>query len=401
MQKSSHSLAVKNCIRRPARTASLTLLSLLLGMIILGGTLLVIGLRSGLDSLESRLGADIMVVPYEASTKSDLSDMILQGNPGYFYMDDSVMDKLARIDGIEEMSAQFFLASTTSSCCSYKVQIIGYDPETDFTITPWVQMSAQDELGDMEVYVGNTLNAFKGDKLTFYGTEVTVAGRLDKTGTYLDVAVYANEKTIKTLITSALESKIYNFGDVDPEEIVSCVMINVADGYTVEEVLNDINLHVRKVEAVQTQNMIADVSGKLTGISDLAGGLIVVIWALVLVILILAFAMIANERRKEFAVLRVLGASRKKLAGEMLQESLLMGVAGSAVGAALGLLLITAFAGFIENSLNLPFLLPKAPQLILLTAAGILITVLTGALAAAICAFRISRIDAALILRGE
>lgn len=401
MSKFFNSLAVKNCIRRPARSIALTLLSLILSMTILGGTLLVSGLKSGLASLEARLGADIMVVPYAATTKADLSNMILQGNPGYFYMDESVLEKLKKIDGIGNISAQFFLASASSGCCSYKVQIIGFDPETDFTIQPWVQISYKDTLKDMEVFVGNTLNAFSGDELTFYGTKVKVAGKLDKTGTYLDTAVYANVETIKKLIKSAKESKIYDFGNIDPDKIVSCVLIDAADGYSAEEIANDINLHVRGVSAVQTQNMVSDVSGKLTGIADMAGALIAVIWLLVLLILILAFSMSANERKKEFAVLRLLGASRKRLAMEVLKESTLTGLLGSAIGAVCGLAVMVMFSDLIEDSLNLPFLLPGKTGMIAALLGGIVFSVLAGAMASAINAYRISHMDPAIILRGE
>lgn len=396
-----NSLAVRNFVRRPFRTFALVILSMLLCFSILGGFLLVAGLRSGLNSLESRLGADIMVVPYEATTKTNFSNMILQGNPGYFYMDDSVVEKLSAIEGIGQLSEQFFLASASSSCCSYKVQIIGFDPATDFTILPWVQLSYKNELEDMEIFVGNSLNAFAGDELMFYGTIVRVADRLDRTGTYLDTAVYANENTIKKMIASAKESKTYDFGNIDPEKIVSCVLINVADGYSAEEVANDINLHVRGVEAVQTQNMISDVSGKLVGVSDIAGALVAVIWILVLAILVLSFAMISNERKKEFAILRMIGASRKKLALVLLEENFLIGALGSILGAAFAVLMTVLFSNFIESALNLPFLLPSIGKLIIIIFCAMISSVLASSLTAAMCAHRISRINAALILRGD
>ena len=395
------SLPWLNCIRRPGRSTALFLLAVLLSFSVLTGSLLITGLRSGLDSLEQRLGADIMVVPYEAVTKAQLDDIILQGNPGSFYMDRSMIEKLETIDGVGQISEQFYLASTASSCCSYKVQIIGFDPDTDFTITPWVQNSYDGELGYLEVFVGHDLNAFAGDTLSFFGTEVTVAARLDRTGTYLDTAVYASEDTIRTLIQQAYEKQIYDFGGRDPDDVISCVLINVADGYNVEEVMNNINIHVRKVEAVQTQNMIQDVSYKLSGISGISGVLIVVIWLLMLVILILAFAMIANERKKEFAVLRLLGASRKRLAGILLKETLLISVAGSILGAVLSVLTAICFSNLIESALSMPFLLPGAANMALLIAGAILATVAAASVSAAVSAYRISRVDAALILRGE
>ena len=71
------SLAFKNLRKRPGRTAALVILSAFLCFAALAGSLFVSGLKSGLDSLETRLGADIMVVPYEAATKGSLSDIIL------------------------------------------------------------------------------------------------------------------------------------------------------------------------------------------------------------------------------------------------------------------------------------------------------------------------------------
>ena len=397
----TESLSYKNLKNRPGRTAALVLLSAFLCFAALAGSLFISGLKSGLDSLESRLGADIMVVPYEAATKGKLSDIILQGNPGYFYMDQSVVEKLRGIDGVDKLSTQFFLATASASCCSAAVQVIGFNPETDFTIQPWIKSSYKDDLGYMEVLVGNDLNAFPGDILTFYGSDVTVAARLDRTGTYLDTAVYANEETIRTLISEAYEKKIYDFGEIDPNDVVSCVMINVAEGYVAEEVLNDINIHVRKVEAVQTSALLSDVSSKLKGISAVISWLIAAIWILSILILVLSFLMISNERKKEFAILRCLGASRSVLAGIVMKESFLVSCLGSILGAVFAAAAVWILSGTIETSLGLPFLLPSAGGMIVRILLSMVVTVLAGSLSAAASARKISRIDTAVIIRGE
>ena len=203
------------------------------------------------------------------------------------------------------------------------------------------------------------------------------------------------------MIGAAKEKKIYDFGEVDPDRIVSCVLINVEDGYSVDEVRNDIKLHVRKVEAVQTQDMITDVSGQLTGTSDFVMVLIGVLWILALPILGTAFVMIANERKKEFAILRVAGASRKILAAIMMKEALLINVLGSLIGAVLAVALTVLFGSLLESSLGLPFLLPGAGKMVAISIAAVAVSVLAGTLSAVIAAWRISRIDTALILRGE
>jgi len=397
----TESIASKNLKRKPGRTAALLLLSAFLCFAALGGSLFISGLKSGLNSLETRLGADIMVVPYEAASKSKLSDIVLQGNPGYFYMDRAVLDKLSSMEGIGAISPQFFLATASASCCSAAVQIIGFDPETDFTIQPWAKSTWQGSLGYMEVLVGNELNAFPGDTLTFYGSDVTVAARLDRTGTYLDTAVYANQEKIQTLIAEALEKKVYDFGDIDPYGVISCVMINVADGYVVEEVLNDINVHVRKVEAVQTSAFLSDISAKMTGIAGVITWLMAAIWILAILILVITFMMISNERKKEYAVLRALGASRKKLVGIIMKESLLVSCAGSVIGAVIAVCAALILRTTIEGSLGLPFLLPGVLSMAAICAASIAASILAGSISAAVSAFRISGIDTAYILRGE
>lgn len=394
-------IAYRNVRRRPVRTAVLLVLTALLSLAVCGGTLLVSGLQKGLGSLEARLGADIMVVPYEARTKSNLESIVLQGNPGYFYMDNSRYEKIRGLDGIGQISAQFYLASASSGCCSIPVQIIGFDPETDFTVLPWLKRSYDGNLQAGDIVVGNDLNAFPGDTLTFYGIDCHVAAKLDKTGTYYDSAVFTNIDTIQQLIGSSLDKGMNDFAGTDPQKVVSTVLINVAEGYSPEEVMNDINIHVKKVKAVQTKEMISGISRSLQGTSDVIGVLIAAVWVLGLVILLLAFTMSVNERKREFAVLRVIGASQGKLASIVMQEALLTGLCGSVLGTGLALVGMLGFRTAVSEQIGLPFLLPGAGQTALLAVLSILAVLLAGILAAAVCAYRISRVDTALILRGD
>ena len=172
--KRSKNIAVRNIAGKPLRSAVLVILAALLSLTVCAGTLIVRSLRSGLDSLEARLGADVMVVPKEASQKQSFENIVLQGSTGYFYMDKSLMDKVTGRDGVGKSSPQFFLASASAGCCSIPVQIIGFDPDTDFTITPWIKRSYGGELGLFDVVIGNDLNAFVGDSIKFYGVDCRV-----------------------------------------------------------------------------------------------------------------------------------------------------------------------------------------------------------------------------------
>ena len=69
-------LPFTNLVRKPARTATLILLTALLALSVFGGSMVVMSLRSGLKSLESRLGADIIVVPSSAQSKVSFRNML-------------------------------------------------------------------------------------------------------------------------------------------------------------------------------------------------------------------------------------------------------------------------------------------------------------------------------------
>ncbi|MBQ8987278.1 MAG: FtsX-like permease family protein [Lachnospiraceae bacterium] len=394
-------LAYKNVVNRPMRSTALVILLAFLAFTAFAGTVIVGALQKGFTSLQERLGADIMVVPYEAATKSSLEDIILQGNTGYFYMNSDVMDKIAALDGIERISAQYYLASASTSCCSIPVEIIGFDPATDFTITPWIRRSNGQDLQYLDVVVGNDLNAFVGDTLTFYGTDVRVAAKLDKTGTKYDTAVFTGQDTIRTLIQSSLDKKLNQYANINAGNVVSCVLVDVADDADLETVLNDINLHVRKVKAVRTGNMIDGMSRSLDGISFIAKILLIFIWILTLLILTIAFLMMANERKKEFAVLRVIGASRSDLSAIVLLEGGLISLFGSLVGVLIGFIVVLPFSGMIEQSLQLPFLLPGAGQLVLTAVGAVALAILFGAISSAAAAYKIAGADTGSILRSE
>ena len=393
-------IAYKNIIKRPVRTTALIILALVLALSIFAGTIIVNSLNNGFNSLENRLGADIMVVPYEATTKQDLENIVLQGNTGYFYMKSEYLDEISQLDGIDKITPQYYLASVKAGCCSIPVQIIGYDPSTDFAITPWIKKASSTDVGYLDVVVGNDLNAFVGDTLSFFGVKVNVVAKLDKTGTSYDTEVFTNQETIKTLIDASLNKQLNEYSNINSGNIVSCILIDVADGYSVDDVVNDINIHFKKVRAIRATNLISGVSDSLTAATDIARVLIVVVWLVALGIMVVAFSMMTGERKKEFAVLRVLGASRRKLSGIVLAEGIGLSAVGSAIGVLLGLIIILPFSGYIETKLSLPFLLPGAGYIIVAAVLAIVLSTLAGALTASFAAARISRVDTGTILRS-
>lgn len=399
--KLERELARKNLKRKPIRTAALILLTAFLAFSVFGGGVIVMSLQSGLKSYQSRLGADIVVVPYEARTKASLESILLQGIPGYFYMDRSYLDKVRAIEGVDQVSPQFFLASASAGCCSVSVQLIGFEPETDFSIQPWIRENYSGSIGDGDIIVGSRIAIPTNYKLKFYNTECRVVAQLEETGTGLDSAVYANQNTIRLMMENAQALGFQNFKNIKADQVISSIMIKVKDGYSIEDVTNDINLHVRRIKAAPAKSMISGIAGGLANVSQMIGGLVAMIWLLAMVILIVVFAMIANERTKEFAVLRVIGASQRFLFRLMTLESVMIGLTGAAAGTALAALVVFPFSGLIRGQLALPYLLPGLGKILSLLLAAIVFSVLAGWLAALFSSGKILRQEPGLVLRDS
>ena len=400
--RSINSLPIKNLVRKPARSLALIFISAFLALSAFGGTVMVMSLSNGINSLSARLGADIIVTPYAATSQVSYDSVIIQGKPGQFYMDSKYYEEIkTEIEGIDKITAQFYLASAKASCCSSRLQIIGFDPATDFSIQPWVEKSYSDKLGLYDAVVGSDVTPNTDMTVEIYGKTLHVQAVLDKTGTELDSALYVDIDTMKELIRAHNEKNPNQEKTIDPDNVVSSILIKVADGYDIDEVAGDINLHVRQVKAIRTQNMISGVSESLSGVSAAVSVLMVVVWILSAVILSIVFTMNINERKKEFAVLRVLGASRVKLAGLVFREAALYGFLGSLLGAGLTVLITALFTPAIENMIGLPFLLPPVPVMLIVGALTVVLTVAAGAVTAASSAVKISKIDTGLILRGD
>ena len=392
-------IAVKNLVRKPRRTLALALLTALLALAVFGGSAVVLSLRSGLKSLEARLGADIILVPSEAQSKVSFQNMLLQGTTGAFYMDAGVQEKALEVAGVEKLAPQTFLASLKADCCSIKIQVIGIDPARDFTVQPWIAQSLTGALGDMDVAVGCRVEAEIGEIIRIYEQRCKVVARLEPTGTGLDTAVYCSMDTMNTLLAAAEAKGISHKIASGDDAVVSAVYVKVKDGYDIDTVNSALTGHLRKVTAVRTRSMLTGVSDSLAGVSRTVTVMIGVIWLLAFVILLLAYMMLVRERSREFAVLRVAGASRNMLGRMALLESAACGLVGGAAGIGLAAVLLLAFSTLIESSLGLPYLFPAPSTLVWLAGGTLLLSVAVSALAGAGAARRLSRVDPGTALR--
>ena len=160
---STFALARRNIGRLPWRSFCLVAAVVLFSFVLFTGTVLSLSLSRGARSAADRLGADVMVVP--AGFDPHIDSVILAGKPSMFFLPHDILDRLKTIEGIERMSPQTFLATVRASCCSYPLQIIGIDEETDFLVRPWLSGTMDRPLRDGELIVGYRVSGEAGEKL--------------------------------------------------------------------------------------------------------------------------------------------------------------------------------------------------------------------------------------------
>jgi len=171
-------LAVRSCRTHSTRAAALGLVAAVLACALFGGSLVVLSLQHGLARFQERLGADVIVLPREAAEMGALEGVLVQGVPAHFYMEAHYLDDLRGMTGVAQAAPQFFLASAHAGCCSVAVQLIGFDPASDFTIRPWMQESRDAEMGFGEILVGSGISIPTDSMLTFYNTPCRVGKSL-------------------------------------------------------------------------------------------------------------------------------------------------------------------------------------------------------------------------------
>lgn len=393
-------LSYMNLKRKPFRTVALVLVVVALSFVLFSGMVLSVSLKNGLNNVKARFGADLIVVPtgYEGAQES----ILLTGEPSCFYFKKSFLDRIKDAEGISKLTAQFYLTTLGEACCDLPVQIIGFDPATDFSIQPWIRETIGGKIEDGALIVGSDIHIGDHYSVKFYGKEYPVAAKLDETGTGLDQSVFATTETIKDLFTRAKEKGMNFLSDANPDASISSILIKVEDGYAIEQVISNILKTVEGIQIIRTQNIIAGITKSLGSLDMFLHMFSAAFLVLTLVILTLVFSVTANERKKEFATLRILGATRKKLAGILLRESLYISVTGGIIGIALSVLFIFPFNVFIENTLKLPYIQPSVPLIVVILAGTLIISIAIGPIASAKSAAKISRAETYITLReGE
>ena len=384
-------LAVRNLRHRRVRTMFLAALVLILSAALFTSRVLTESMKTCIDKTVDRIGADVIVAPGEY--ESDLSDSLFSGGLCSFYFEKTLMDQVIKTDGIDLISPQHYIASLDAACCSVPVQIVAFEPESDFIVQPWMSGSNVSELKKGQTVVGSKITAKAGDKISFFGQEYEVAGKLEETGTSYDNCAFMNFETAYTLFDSFQIKYVTDL--TEPQKYVSLLTIRTKDGADPKEVANTINTKMRDsgLKAYTAKAMSGKVSDTLAQMQSYSVLLIGLLFLMAVLALICIFNITVNERLKEFGVLLSIGARKSQIFQMLLLEAGMIGVLGGFLGVVFSGGGILLFKDVIMESMNMPYLNVNVSQYVILALQSLGLAVGVSLLATLYAAVRANRME--------
>jgi putative ABC transport system permease protein len=335
------------------------------------------------------MGADIMVVPKEYSSAGET--VLLTGQPTSFFFQDTGFEQIAQVPGVAKASPEIFVATLYGqACCAGPVQLIAIDPAKDFTIASWLQENPGVTMGRDDIIIGNSIGGEIGSHLLFYGHQFHIVGKLGHTGLMgVDMAVFTR---FEDAYTMADESGVKAARKLTiPAGMVSAVLVRVAPGTSPATVAGEITRELPGTKTITPNGLQTTIAGRLGSVTSLLYGSSFAVAAVSVPLLALVSAMVAQERRKEVAILKALGASRSFILRLMLTESVTLSFAGALAGIGIAGVILLAFQDFIAMSLKIPFTIPSPAAILAAAGSALVLSAGIGGIAALWPAFRISR----------
>jgi len=392
MEKSLDSfyLARENLKRKTHRSISLLALVSLLSFTVFSSLLIIQSLKNGIAGVQNRLGADLIVVPEEY--ESEAQSLLFSGEPNYFYLDKSIEEELKSIQGIESVSSQFYFTSLSESCCSFPIQLIGFDEKSDFVVKAWAgEKYAANNEGEV-ILAGSSVPA-EERSVRFFGERHSISAKLTKSASGLDSVIFVDMNTLKKIYDSAQKKGFSFISDGDTKTKTSTILCRLSPGAKSDTTSLLIRQKIKGVKVIQKEGFISHFEESISSLCIFLYALILIFLLASILILAVSFSLILNERLKEFAILRTLGANHSFLSKIVFFESVILGSFGGIFGLFFSSLIIFPFSNLISQKISLPFIIADFKQLLFFAFLTLLISLSSSLLSSLKSIFKISKYE--------
>ncbi len=389
--------------QKPFQSWLLGIFAALVAFSVFTGTLLGSSMRSGIGRMKERLGADLMIVPAGQQEKTE--KLLLTGNPEFSYLSRGLEKVAKNTKGVDKTTSQFYFSSVSADCCSTRVQLIAFDPETDFAVLPWLNREEMEKTKNGQVLIGADVIPQSDHRIKFYGQEHPVAGKLSRTATGLDQSVFMTRDTMNRILRDA-KKKGFHFLSPEDKGKVSAVLIKAEEGTSLDKIETTIakkaTAEGEDIDIVRTQKVIGTVSAQYDFFDQVIRFLEGVLMIVSSLMLFLIFSFSFRERKKEFAVLRIVGVTTRRIRRLTRTQGVLISLIGGLGGIITGAVILFPFRVLISDALKVPLITPPVLFVAGVALVALLITILLGAAAADIATRTLGRAETYFTLReGE
>ena len=322
----------------PVRSIIIAVLALAQAACVFGGLILVGAMRAELTLAERRLGADLVVYPTACLNQVEKKRLLMLGTPAGCHQPRSALARMSSNEDIAAVSYQLYVSETLADGSTR--WIVGFEPETDFALSPWIAEGEGTSLPRGSVLVGSAVPGADGQTLSVFGRERPIGAHLLTTGSELDDAVFVSMDTLTDVMADARAAGEDIDASLDPSTDYSAALVRASDSDAIESVTNWINLYVRKVSAVHATEALVGAASGIRAHRGVAIGVLGATWLVLLGALIIVQVSLMNERMQELAVWRSIGASRSIMSRVMLSESALLHALGALAGVCLAALTV-------------------------------------------------------------
>ena len=381
-------------------TVTITALTVLVFVMVMG---IFQTVNQGLALSRERLGADAILMPKYSAAKGD--DLLFTAIPENIYMPIEVVEQAKSLKGVAAMSPQFYCQTLALGCCDpgEEARIIGYDPETDFILKPYLDDEHKNGINQEQVIVGNAYEDedLVGMNYMILGRVFKVVSVLQPTGTGMDSTFFMDWRTAQDM---CLESEVLreNWTKKDPHDYISVVMIKFEEGTDPDAFIRQVEDSGMECKVLLTGDTIADLQSQL----EVTMKVMFALWAASLLIAVLSligrFNALAKERKKEIGLLRAIGLKKGQVFGLIIGETCTMALMGGVLGSGIALICMDPVIEMLKNAFKLSPSVWSTSLALLCGAAGVLLAVALGFAAAVTPAWKSASMDPqAAITQGE